>query len=363
MDLVQLEKSLTKAKVHLMYSAESDFFIKICFSLVMLWDTSISTAATNGKKILINPNYWFALSVDEQVFLLLHESMHVAYLHIFRGTGLIHEKYNAAADYVINLHLVTAGFRMPKGGLLNRDYKDMSTEQVYALLPDSTKCPEPDLLTPEGDAKELEKEVEDLVVQAAMQAKMNGKPGTVPGEIQIFLNKLLNPRLPWQKLLMRYVNSYNQDDFSFKKFNRRLFPEYILPGLHSETLGNMMIAVDTSGSVEQEHFDVFVSEICGIFRMMKPKKITLIQFDTRIRGVNNLVKLQDMKDVKFSGRGGTNIGPVINWINENKPQLTLIFTDGEFYFYDNETRQDIIWLINNNDSFNSKFGKVINYNI
>ena len=56
-------------------------------------------------------------------------------------------------------------------------------------------------------------------------------------------------------------------------------------------------------------------------------------------------------------------GLIREWIDENKPQLTLIFTDGCFGFYNQDTQRDVIWLIHNNPQFDASFGKVIHYDI
>jgi predicted metal-dependent peptidase len=67
--------------------------------------------------------------------------------------------------------------------------------------------------------------------------------------------------------------------------------------------------------------------------------------------------------VKFSGRGGTIITPVLNWASENKPQLLMVFTDGGFGFYDTQTKVDTIWLIHGNPNWTAPFGKVIHYEV
>jgi predicted metal-dependent peptidase len=98
---------------------------------------------------------------------------------------------------------------------------------------------------------------------------------------------------------------------------------------------------------------------------MKPNKISLLQFDTQIKNVSVLKSVNDLRNVRFEGRGGTLIEPVLNWAVINKPQLLLIFTDGEFYFNDDDPiiKSKVIWLIHNNKRFKAPFGKVIHYEI
>jgi len=360
----ELTIALNKAKIGLMSRPHSSFFFNVLFSLKFIWDESIPTAATNGSTLRFNPKFFLSLSPEERIFVLIHEAMHVAYMHMERGKAFIFNKYNVAADYVINLQLVERGFTMPKIGLLDYKYKDMSAEEVYRLLPEDPPNPMPDLEPTEGDPNEFQKEVEDILVRAAIQSKMDqDAEGTIPGDIQIFLNKLLNPKLPWQRILQKYFRTFDKHDYSFKRPNKRFFPDHYLPNLHSEALISLTIAVDASGSVSDDDFNTFISETNGILKFMKPEKITLIQFDTQIKSIDTVKNIRELSKVEFSGRGGTRIEPVLKWAEENKPQVLLIFTDGFFKFYQQFDTVETVWLIHNNKKFNAPFGKTIHYEI
>ena len=348
---------------------DSAFFTTVCFSLKQVWDDTIRTACTDGLTIKFSPAFFMSLSIDEQLFLMLHETLHVAYLHPARLMGRDPQKANKAMDYVINLQLVERGFKMPLGGLLDHAYAGMSWEEVYALLPDDPPDTY-DMDVQPGNGKEtpaeLEEAVQDILVRAAMQSRMSGdKPGSIPGDIQVILDKLLNPKLSWNKILLKYLHSRAKDDYSWRKFNRRFFPTWMLPSLYSERLKNLTIAVDISGSVSDDDFKAFVSEIASIFRMMKPELITVLQFDTVLHSVDTVKSIPELMAIKFTGRGGTLISPVLTWCNENKPELLLVFTDGGFCFSDQVTKTETIWLIHNDkgEQFKAPFGKVIHYQL
>ena len=363
----EAQQALNKAKISLMSKKNSAFFTTVCFSLKHVWNDKIPTACTDGLSIEFNPQFFMELSPEERVFLLLHESMHVAFLHMARLQERNRGKWNVAADHVINLMLLSRGFRMPANGLADEQYRDMSTEEVYKLLPDDQSMPEEsmDLMVPPTELETFEQTVQDILVRASVQAKMNGDaPGSIPGEIEIYLDKLLKPRLPWNRILQKYLTALSKNDYTFRKANRRYFPEHHLPSLHSERLMDIAIAVDASGSVSDEDFKVFISEVEGILRMMKPEKISLIQFDTQIKSVDTVKNVRDLTKLKFTGRGGTDITQVMNWAKENKPQLLLLFSDGEFNFYPaHDTGLPTLWVIHNNDKFTAPWGKVIHYKI
>lgn len=359
------QKALNKAKIALMSKADSSFFTTLCFGLKHVWDDSIPTAATNGTTVYYNPEFFMELSEPERVFLLVHETMHVALLHMERLKDRNHQRWNVAADHVINLSLIARGFTMPSMGLADKQYTDMSTDEVYKLLPESIKPPPmDDLLPPDMDDDALREQVQDMVVRAAIQSQIDeDKAGTIPGDIQVFLNKLLKPKLPWYRILSKYIRALSKDDYSYQKPNRRFLPKFYLPGLKSEKLMEIAVAIDTSGSVSQQDFDRIVSEIYGIFRMMKPNKMTVLHFDTTIKSVDQVRNIQDLKNIKFTGDGGTNVAPVAQWAIENKPQLLLIFTDGYFRPVQEVPKLPVIWLIHQNPGFEPPFGKAIHYEI
>ncbi|MCM2973758.1 vWA domain-containing protein [Larsenimonas suaedae] len=389
-NLATAQKALDKAKIALMRQKDSAFFCTVCFSLKHVWDTRVETAETDGLTIYYSPDFFLAHTPEQQLGLLLHETLHVAFMHMVRRGTREPEKFNRAADYVINLIITDRGIQIPPGGLLDRQYQGMSTEEVYDLLPDEPTEPLPmsDLIEPgQGDAPpgdspgesggrgvpgsganeaaaEVEQKIQDILVRAALQSKMMGDtPGSIPGQIQIFIDTLLNPKLPWHQILARFMNAMVKEDYSWRRPNRRFMPEHYLPSLYSEGLGEVAIAVDASASVKDAEFLRFVSETHGILSRMKPPAIHLIQFDTCIKSVNRVRTTRELENVEFKGRGGTHIGEVMDWTARHKPQVLLMFTDGHFRFDENviDPRVQIIWLIHDNTKFNAPFGKTIHY--
>jgi len=357
--------ALSKAKIQLMSKPDTTFYTSVCFRLVHKWDTSIRTAATNGKQILFNPKFFMSLTQEERVFLLLHETMHVAYMHMLRVGDRNKAKFNIAADHVINLQLIKQGFTMPKGGYADSQYSNMSTEAVYTLLPDQDTSDVDMDIQEATSTDELEQELEEIIISASIQAKMQDDKSysNIAGEIRIFLDKLLNPKLPWQKILRKYMQTLTKNDYSFRRPNRRYFPKYHMPSMFSDSLMDITIAVDASGSVSDIEFKRFVSEANGIIKSLRPETMTLIQFDTQIISVDHIKSIHDLSQVVFTGRGGTSIEPVMAWAEENKPKVLLVFTDGYFRFYKDKSKQDVVWLIHNNDQFEAPYGKVIHYTI
>lgn len=375
--LEKFKKALAKNKVAMMKDPKMVFFTAVCLNLWHKPEFSIQTAATDGLSVYFNPVFWLSMPPEEQVGVLVHETMHVAYMHMVRLNGRDKEVFNQAADHVINLQILAAGLKLPDFALKDERFRGMGVERVYDILMAEKKAagglpsnqlgndllPAPPGMTPEvAKAK-----IESILVSAKVIAEQSPNGiGSIPGDIQIMLERLLQPKLRWQDLLRRYLGAYAKDDYSWRRPNRRFFPTHILPGMHSEKLGTLAVAVDTSGSVSDYDFQVMVSEIAGIFKMMKPELITLLQFDTRVHTITPLKSVSELARCQFTGRGGTRVNEVLEWADKHKPQCLLMFTDGGFHYSGTPSKHiqnNTFWIIHNNPHFTAPFGRTVYYQI
>lgn len=360
MEYQAAQNALDKSKILLISNPDALFFASVCFFLKTTWTTDIPTAQTDGKEIRFNPEFFLSLSTEERVFLLLHETLHVAFMHTVRLEGRDRRRWNAAGDYVINSLLVKRNFKMPKGGLYDPQFDGLSTEQVYDLLEEPPQDFEMDIQECADD--DIQSDIDDILVRAKVQVEaQNTDMSTIPKDIQTYLEKLLNPQLPWHRILRNLFTEAQRSDYNWKKPNRRYFPKHLLPAISSEQLANIVVAVDTSGSVRQEQFDHFLSETHSILKSLRPKQITLLHFDTRIKSIEKLRSLRDLAAVEFYGRGGTQINEVIDWAKENKPNALIIFTDGQFQAYSVTPDVPVFWVIYGTEPFSAEYGKIIKY--
>ena len=377
-----MQTILNKAKIGIFSQRNSVFITTVLFSLKQTFTNAVPTAATNGINLYINPDWFASLEEKERIGLLAHEAWHVAFQHMFRLMGRDPEIWNQAADHVINLMLLDNGFELPPNGLHDPAYKGLSTEQVYDCLvkdPSSQK-PDPDMMDiqlpsenngEDGDgsgqglsAEELQDKVTDILVKAQIQSKRGGdKPGTIPGDIEIALDKLLNPKLPWHVLLANYVTSLAKEDYSFRRPNRRFMPDFYLPSLYSEKVGHIAVAVDTSGSVSDEEFLGFITEINHIKQTMNPELITVVDFDHEIKKVHKLKEDQDVTSLKFTGRGGTALEPVFELFEKEKPMVLIVFSDLYCRAIEENPGYPVVWVCVNNSKGKVNFGKLIHMEI
>lgn len=355
------EDEITLAKTGLLMK-QAYFISTILFNLKINFSEDIPTAATNGRSIQLNPNFWDSINKKEKIFLLAHECYHIAFEHLLRRGDRDPAKFNMAGDYVINNLLDNSGYEFIKGGCLDHDWDDLCTEEIYNLLPEPPEDYDCDCLEPsEGDKEALEEEMQDIIIKAYTESIAQGeKAGAIPSEIIREINKLLNPKLPWQSILNRFMNDKTKEDYSWIKPNKRYLPEFYLPSLYSEKLPSIAIIIDTSGSINMDLLTEFLSEIEYINLEMNPSKITMLCFDTRLHNIQDIEEGESILDYKVQGHGGTDIDPVLDWVKENLPTLSIIFTDGYFYSYkDTLPDSEVLWAIYNNDTFEAQCGDVI----
>ncbi len=369
-----------KVKVSLMQNPKHVFIASVLFNLRTTWSEEVPTAGVNETEIIINPTFFNSLTMGEKVGLFAHEAWHIALMHGPRRGNRKPDVWNFAGDYVINLILHKAGVDLPVPHLLDHKYDGMTTDEVYQQLMDDMPEEEElegvpmDIMGAEGGEngdtaqdRETIKKVEDILAKANLANRMyhRGKnPSTGSAELDRRLNELFNPTIPWQIVLMNHMTNFHKDDYSYKRFNRRYLPEYYLPTLYSEAVGDINCYIDLSGSVSDDDQVAFLTECKSIAEMLNPSKMVVQSFDTQLHSKVEIDPTVDVGKLSLIGGGGTDIVPVIKDIEESKPEITIIFTDGYFYsthYADAGSSSSIFWIIYDNPNWTCPVGTVIHF--
>ena len=179
---------------------------------------------------------------------------------------------------------------------------------------------------------------------AAQQAIQAGKLG---GALARMIEHHLQPQLPWRMVLSRYLSSLARDDFSYMRPSRRE-GDAIYPSLRSAQI-EVVIAVDTSGSVRPEELNSFITEIDAIKGQIRAR-ITLLPCDASLaKGAPWIYEpWEEFKlPENIQGGGGTDFRPVFEWVGkmDMQPQLLLYFTDGDGEFPLQPPDYAVIWLV------------------
>ena len=95
------------------------------------------TAATDGRHLYYNTEFFHKLSTKEIEFVIGHEILHCVFNHLQRNENRNRMLYNIAADYLVNNTLVRDGIgEKPKDIQIFQDHKydGWSSEEVYDEL-------------------------------------------------------------------------------------------------------------------------------------------------------------------------------------------------------------------------------------
>jgi predicted metal-dependent peptidase len=335
-------------------------------------------AATDGKRLLYNPDAFLALDKSQRVGLIAHEVLHCANQHQTRQGSRDMRRCNIAADLAINSLLREAGFHLPAEGCFAGEGKfhdlpkGLSMEEYYPLVPevpegmeggnDPGECggviPGEDMTSP-AERKKQETDWKIATAQAAQVAKQKGK---LPGDIERLVNEIVNPEVPWSDVMRMHVNSYAKNDYNWSKTNRRYAHMGLyLPSLRSNELGNVVVSIDTSGSIGAEELKMFGGELQGLSDVAT-MKMDILYHDTEVTRHQVWESVDGPLELEARGGGGTSHQCIFEWIEENgiDPTCLVCLTDLYTSFPNDVPNYPVLWVTTGTTE--APFGQVLPIN-
>ena len=320
-------------------------------------DDNIPTACTNGKDVKFGRGFVASLNDAELRGVILHEAKHKMYRHLLTWKHLQKQdpmRANMACDYVINIEVIDEGKRtsdfvvLPEGALYDEKYRGLNSAEVFALLqsnPDGdgsgisgdsgdTGFDEHDWEGAEGlndeEKTALAKEIDQAIRQGAILA------GKVGGSVDRAFTDLMSAKVDWKEALREFVSSVSQgkDDSTWRKPNRRwLQHDIYMPSTISESMGRVLVCIDTSGSIWGKVLNRFISEVASVMQNMNPEQVDLLYWDSQVAG-HEVYGLNDAdrmtSSTKPKGGGGTSPSCITSYMAKHKidPVCAIILTDG-----------------------------------
>lgn len=331
-DYPLLNKELDRTKSKVFLGSAAAFFGPLMCSLQFEWNEDEETCSTDGQTIWWGPADFLECTPDERVSSLLHELGHVYRLHMLRRGQRCPDVWNIACDIVINRDLLKMGYSIGDDWIpAHLEIPFEAEEDIYDYLK-KPGSPQPQkanccggINEPKGDAKHA---IVNSVVSAIHQAKASGQPGSIPGSVELTIEKFLAPVIPWEAELYQFFTDLSDEDFTWKRPNRR-HQEIYLPSRMTDDgrLEHLAYYLDVSGSISDHDILRFNSEVKYIKDTFNPVKLTLVQFDTRITDIIEITEDDAFEKTVVVGRGGTDLRPVREHIELNKPTAAIIFTD------------------------------------
>jgi predicted metal-dependent peptidase len=407
------EERLKKQHIILMRHQETALYGSVMMMGESVVQEGIPTAYTDGENKKYGKEFMDGLTDEESRALIMHENLHVALMHIPRHKDLMREDHtlaNVAMDIVVNNiidNLTDKSLcKLPESAILDHKFDGWSVREIYNELrkqnPQRQKSQkggagggsesgngnennssgegeviningkqvtvqggdEHDgtgkILSPE-EAKEFEEKVGRALREGGILAGRLG--AKIPREVTASLDKPID----WKEALRDFVSTAvrGKDELTWRRFNRGLLANDILaPSVESETMTEVLVAIDTSGSIDQEMIGKFAYQLQLICDSVNPETVRVLWWDTEVHGEQVFGgDSPNVKDIlKPLGGGGTRVSCVSEYIVEKKysPDCIVVFTDG--YVEDKvdwETGIETLWLVTESRSFTPPKGKMV----
>ena len=360
------------------------------------------TAATDGRHLYYNTQFFNTLSEKQIEFVIAHEILHCAFDHLDRRQDRDPHLHNIACDYLVNNLLVREkiGEKVTQIPIF-QDYKyeGWSSEQVYDDLYNNCEKIDLDKLGElldehldwgeDGDnegnqgkgsngkqkkgppkySKEELRKIKEEIKEGMMAAAQAAGAGNVPGEIARMIQELTEPKMNWREIIQQQIQSVIKSDYTFMRPSRKGWHiGAVLPGMNFEETIDIAVGLDMSGSIGNEQAKEMMSELKGIMDQYKDFNIKVWCFDTRVYNEQDFSSdnSDDLLNYEIKGGGGTDF--MCNWKymkeKDIQPKKFIMFTDG--YPWDSwgdEEYCDTVFIIHgyHDKNFEAPFGVTAHY--
>lgn len=323
------------------------------------WE-GLKTAATDGRHIYYDVEFFHKLTVKQIEFVLCHEVLHAALDHMGRCESRDRSIFNIAADYAVNGILVKEkiGQQPPAELKIFHDpkYYDMSTEEIYDRIYDTMDEQQlmalgqllDEHLDAEGDGsddgsngngrprltKEQLRAIRDEFKEAMIQAGQAAGAGNVPAALARMIKSFTEPKMSWRELLRQRIQSTFKDRWTYSRPNKKGYcsnVNFIIPSRAPSDTIDVAVALDLSGSICEEQIRDFMGEVKGIMQEYQDFKIKMMTFDTQIYNEQDYdaYNMDEFDEYPLKGGGGTEFRCIwehfIN--NDINPKYLIVFSD------------------------------------
>jgi predicted metal-dependent peptidase len=367
---------IVKAKVKL--QKENPFFAYLVANLRFQENKNIETIGVNFKgDCFYNPKFVEELSDNHLRGVLAHEVMHLVLEHLLRNGNKDKMIFNIACDLAINNILVNNSVALPDSegclipynnrfqfpqGVWIEDLDKKTAEEIYdeiisnkklvdeknISICDKGRFDEHEYSQDGKESKEF-KEVKEQWNKASSEASVYAKQqGKLPKGVEKILEAVLNEKVNWKYLLYKYLTKTLPYDYTYSRPSKKSISSgFYMPSILKENI-EVVVSIDTSGSISQEELREFLGEIISLIRSFNNIKIKIIICDAEIKEVYDIGNgdIDKVNNLKISGGGGTSHIPIYDYIDNKLPNTKLVvhFTDGYTEFPDTE-RVKSVWIL------------------
>lgn len=349
----KIDNKISQAKSKLL--VEYPFFGTLASKLELSQNADIQAFKSNGKILEYNSDFFAEISLAEMEFVLANAAMHASLAHESRKNSRSGWLWQLSTDYAINDMLVENGLQRPELAHYSKRFSGLYAEEIYAqlkeeFLRDELEYEADDIEDVEKSNEQKSKEsqiVEDELFDEFAKAilEKEEKNSELPRSLERFFSLKSNSKIDWRDELRVALDRFSRDDYTQMPPNKKFLHLGIyLPSSTSEKF-KLVVAIDSSGSVDEELLGEFLSELNFLMNSITNYEINLLVCDDKIRSHTTFYG-GDNLEAKVFGGGGTDFRPVFEFIKENlqDSKLLLYFSDLEGIFPQDEPSYSVKWI-------------------
>ena len=185
--------------------------------------------------------------------------------------------------------------------------------------------------------------------------------GDIPAGLRRHLKGEGEQLLDWRELLERFLENCSSEDSSWSMPNRRYLHQNIyLPSRREPRLERIVLAVDSSGSVDEQCLALFCSELSAILDSYDTE-LTVLFHDSKVHGSQTFRKQDLPLSITPVGGGGTDFRPVCSFMEEQDliPSCLIWFSDMQCDRYPPEPPFPVLWIASGSGEADPPFGEIV----
>ena len=367
----KLDEKISQAKAKLL--VEYPYFGALASKISLEVNDNIESFKADGKKLEYREEYLAELEIDEIEFILANGAMHAALDHQNRRQKRSGWLWQMATDMAINDMLVQNGLELPYGAEYRERFSGMYAEEIYAELKSDILRDDEDLeyeadsvddVEPNGEQQQQKTEQEELLQEqllaeeAISLLEQEFAKGELPQSMERFFDIGSFGKIDWRDELRHAIDRYFKDDYTMMPPSKKLlYSGVYLPSNTSQTL-RLVIAIDSSGSIDQELLGAFLTEVNSLMSLMPNYIIELLVCDDKVH-LHQTFYSGEQLSIEVKGGGGTDFRPVFEYVEQNfdDVKLLLYFSDLDGVFPKQEPLYEVCWVSESQNS--PPFGRVI----
>jgi len=356
-------------------------------------DDWCSTAATDGRNFYYNSRFVEMLKAKELEFLFGHEVLHCCYDHFGRRGDRDPQLWNIADDYAVNSDLIKSkvGVRITTVPCLyDPKFDGMCSEEIYDKLYENAEKININQLIEQmidehldGDSEgnngegkgngkpklsdEERAKIREELKEAMLSAAEQSGAGDLPAGIKRMIKNFTEPKMNWRELLRQHIESTVKTDFSWMRPGRKTWHmDSVMPGMVNGNTTDVVVAIDTSGSIAESMLRDFLGEVKGIMEEFEQYRVHIFTFDTDVYNPVTYTSenLEDIEDYDVQGYGGTDFTAIFNYLKNEaiEPERLVVFTDGyPWGSWGDPDYCDTLWIVHGTREVEAPFGITVYY--